>query len=94
MAVDVVAPSCPICHAPAVRDPEGFWKCSSVCHWRSFADRATPVAGVRCPNADCGSPFHRTLNTVPKTNNQIVRYRQCEHCGRRFKTVEQVARGC
>ncbi len=92
MPAEMIAPSCPKCQAACERDDSGFWKCGE-CHWRSFAERSSPVAGVRCPNAECRSPFHRTVRTVPKVNNMIWRYRICQHCGTRFRTEERISVG-
>ncbi|MEW4454572.1 hypothetical protein AB1L30_18000 [Bremerella sp. JC817] len=45
-------------------------------------------AGVACPQCGSGyAPVYYTRQQMGKT----VRVRECQHCGRRFSTVERVA---
>ncbi len=44
--------------------------------------------GIRCPS--CGCPRHFVVYTRRVSDRRISRARECEHCGRRFSTVERV----
>lgn len=44
-------------------------------------------SGLRCPS--CGARGLRVLNTHPYPE-RIVRYRECEACGHRLKSVEKI----
>jgi transcriptional repressor NrdR len=57
-----------------------------------------PIGGMYCPS--CGCPEHDVLETRNKPGpcvdgtakmGKIRRRRQCQHCGRRFTTFEEIA---
>lgn len=50
-----------------------------------MTDKPAPTRGIPCPK--CGCPRHH-VDATRQRFGYTVRYRVCEHCGRRFATRE------
>jgi transcriptional regulator NrdR family protein len=43
--------------------------------------------GLVCRNCGCR---HFVVDSTRKGKNQIIRYRHCRHCGKRYTTIEKL----
>ena len=56
---------------------------------RPTAEEKPDDSGLRCP--ECGCKRLAVYYTRNRSGGRRLRVRECEHCGRRFSTIERLA---